>query len=111
MSTSGQQLVYETILKYKDTSFADRWLADYESGITSTPKVPVTPPQPVPTPAPQLLEPPCYLDALKQARELLEPRRVSLGNAYPAVLALTCAASSTVISQTMMLLVIASTCL
>ena len=61
MSTLGQQLVYETILKYKGISFADRWLADYENGITSTPKVPVTPPQPAPTPQPP--EPPCYADA------------------------------------------------
>ncbi len=92
MTSSSQQLVYETILKYKGTSFADRWLADYENGITSTPEVPVTPPQPTPTPTPQPSEPPCYADALEQARTLLEPRRTSLGNAYPAVLALTCAA-------------------
>jgi hypothetical protein len=134
--TSGKQLVYETILKYKGHDFADRWLADYEANSRATPesasllratstesiptatkipatkipatkipatKIPATkiPATKIPatkstrtspktaTPAP---EPLTYADALAKARHLLEPRRTDLGNAYPAALALTCAA-------------------
>jgi len=101
--TSGKQLVYETILKHKGHQFADRWLADYAAGTRAAPEAasvsyhapqapsqassPVPLPEPSPKPAPLT-----YADALAQATIQLECRRAELGNAYPAALALTCAA-------------------
>jgi hypothetical protein len=96
--TSGKQLVYETILKHKGHSYADRWLADYTAGTRATPEpAPATPPVPSPKSSPKTTSPArstplTYTDALEQAATLLEPRRAELGNAYPAALALTCAA-------------------
>lgn len=94
--TSGKQMVYETILKYKGHAYADRWLADYTAGTCAIPEsAPLAPSQAIPEPSPEAVSKPApltYADALAKATTLLESRRAELGNAYPAALALTCAA-------------------
>ena len=91
-------------LSTKDTATLTAGCADYAAGTRAVPAPTPQAPSSIPTKpittkptrtaskAAAAPEPLTYADALAQATTLLEPRRTELGNAYPAALALTCAA-------------------